>query len=221
MGDYDDQRGSSLRLPTFWPENTEAWFAVVETRFRLKHVNEELKQFDHVMNSLPRESLRTVLDLVTHPPEEAPHTALKERLCAAHQLTDFQCVEKLFQMVSLGGCKPSDLLSEMLELCPTGHEVSPFFLFLQRLPKELRIMLGEDDHLDLRATAAKADKLWAVHAHQQLGTVDSVDSSLLQEPLAASIAAVKGGFVPNGGRDGSQCGKGHGRGGTSSQRPFC
>ncbi len=25
MGDNDDQRGPSLRLPTFWPENTEAW----------------------------------------------------------------------------------------------------------------------------------------------------------------------------------------------------
>jgi hypothetical protein len=31
----------------------------------------------------------------------------------------------------------------MAELCPTGHEDSPFFLFLfmQRLPKELRIVL--------------------------------------------------------------------------------
>jgi hypothetical protein len=140
----------------------------VETRFRLQHVIEELEQFDHIMNSLPRESLRTVLDLVKHLPGEAPYTALKERLCVAHQLTDFQRVEKLFQMDSLGGRKPSDLLSEMLELCLTGQETSPFFLFLflQRLPKELRIMLGEDDHLDLHATAAKADKLWAVHAHQ-------------------------------------------------------
>jgi hypothetical protein len=51
-----------------------------------------------------------------------------------------------------------------MELCPTGHEVSPFFLFLflQRLPKELHLILGEDDHLDLHATGITADKFWSV-----------------------------------------------------------
>jgi hypothetical protein len=44
----------------------------------------------------------------------------------------------------------------MAELCPTGHEDSPFFLFLfmQRLPKELRIVLGKVDDHDIRAMAA-------------------------------------------------------------------
>jgi hypothetical protein len=66
MGDNDDNRTSSLRLPIFWADNTEAWFAVVETRFRLKNINDEQEQFDHVVNALPKESLRVVLDLVTH-----------------------------------------------------------------------------------------------------------------------------------------------------------
>jgi hypothetical protein len=217
MGDNDDNRASSLRLPIFWADNTEAWFAVVETRFRLKHIDDEQEQFDHVVNALPKESLRVVLDLVTHPPEDNPYTAIKDRLCAAHQLTDFQRVEKLFQMDSLGGRKPSELLTEMMEMCPTGHEASPFFLFLflQRLPKELRIMLGEDDHLDLRATAAKADKLWAVHGHQQHGTVAAVEPSSQFEPPAASVAAVRGGFIPRANKSGAQRGKGRGRGGHS------
>jgi hypothetical protein len=105
----------------------------------------------------------------------------------------------------------------MAELCPTGHEDSPFFMFLfmQRLPKELRIVLGEvDDHEDVRAMAIKADKLWSLHNHQQHGVVASVDPSSSATLPPATIAAVKSGPPARGGRSGGQRGKGRGRGGV-------
>jgi hypothetical protein len=84
-----------------------------------------------VINALRKESLRTVLDLITDPPEDLQYIEITNRLLSTHQLTDFQGVEKLHSMDSLGGCKPSDLLHEMIESCPTGHEEdSPFFIFL-------------------------------------------------------------------------------------------
>jgi hypothetical protein len=101
-------------------------------------------------------------------------------------------------------------------LCPVGHEASPFFLFLvlQRLPSFLRIMLGEDDYEDIRAVAVKADKLWAIHAHQQHGTVAAVESAPAEPP---AIAAVKGGFSkPRGG--GSGRGRGLGKGASCSSK---
>jgi hypothetical protein len=78
---------------------------------------------------------------VTNPPDEDAYEAIKERL-SDHNLTEFQRVEKIHAMEALGGRKPSELLHEMLELCPSFHEASPFFLFLilQRLPSYLRIM---------------------------------------------------------------------------------
>ena len=100
--------GSSLRLPQFWAENTEAWVAIAETRFRIKRVDDQQEMFDHVVIALPKESLRTVLDLITDPPEDNPYQQLKDRLCQSHQLTEFQRVEKLHQLDSLGGRKPSN-----------------------------------------------------------------------------------------------------------------
>jgi hypothetical protein len=63
-------------------------------------------------------------------------------------LTDYQRIAALHKMEPLGGRMPSELLASMLELCPRGHETSIFFthLLLERLPAELRITLGEDDH---------------------------------------------------------------------------
>jgi hypothetical protein len=59
------QRGASLlRLPTFWPDNTEARFAVVVivvTQFHLLHINDAHEQFHHVSNLLTK-SLGTMLD---------------------------------------------------------------------------------------------------------------------------------------------------------------
>jgi hypothetical protein len=65
----------------------------------------------------------------------------------------------------------------MMELCPTGYEESPLFLFLflQCLPKELSLLGDVDDNEDVRGMATKADKLWSLHNHQQHGLVVSVD----------------------------------------------
>jgi hypothetical protein len=73
--DNDEQpphnnHAGSLRLPLFWAENSEAWFGIAESRFRLSNIEDEQVKFDLVVNALPKECLRTVLDLVTNPPEE-------------------------------------------------------------------------------------------------------------------------------------------------------
>ncbi len=235
--DYGQRRAASsqnhggfLRLPLLCAENSEAWFGIAESRFRLHNIEDEQVKFDLVVNPLPKECLRTVLDLVTNPPEEdaygaikerlsehhTAHEAIKERLSEHHNLTEFQRVEKIHAMEALDGRKPSELLHEMLELCPTGHEASPFFLFLylQRLHIFLCIMLGEDDYEDIRAVTVKEDKLWAIHAHQQHGTVAAVEPAPA-EP--AAIAAVKGSFSKPG-YGGSGRGRGHGKAASGSSK---
>ncbi len=88
----------------------------------------------------------------------------------------------------------------MTELCPQGEQQSKFFafLFLHRLPNWLRIMLGEDDHQDVRA----------LYGHLQHGTVAAVD------PADSAVNAVKG--SSRGGKGGFSHGRG--RGGSKPQR---
>ncbi len=44
-----------------------------------------------------------MLDLIKDLGEDDPYQQLKDRLCQSHQLTQFQWVEKLHQMDTLGG----------------------------------------------------------------------------------------------------------------------
>ena len=89
-----------------------------------------------------------------------PYTELRRRLLSAHQLTNIQRVEQLFSLPPLAAQKPSELLAEMLRLCPRGQENNAFFkyLFLNKLPRELRILLLEADKPDKQALGARADR---------------------------------------------------------------
>jgi uncharacterized membrane protein YgcG len=199
---------ASLRLPEFWPDTPSSWFAFVESKFRVRGIVTESVKFDLLVGCLPRASLRQVLDVIEHPHATEPYTALKQRLLSAHELTKFQRIEALFKMESLGGRKPSELLAQMLELCPRGEERNPFFifLFLQRLPRELRVLLGDEALEEPRDLAEKADKLWALHSHQH-GVVAAVEG----EEEEAPVAAVKP--QPYRHRGGKKGGRGRGRGG--------
>jgi len=200
----------SVKLPEFWPENSAAWFALAESRFRMRNIFDEWVRYDHVVSSLSKDSLRLVLDLVTSPPEDDPYTTIKDRLQVSHQLTDYQRIEQLLAMDALGSRRPSELLAHMLELCPAGEETSKFFAFiyLHRLPQELRIMLGEDDHQEVQQLAKKADRLWALHGHRQHGAVAAVSAA-----APVPVTAVRG--ASGGNRRGGRGGQARSRGGPS------
>ena len=126
-----------------------AWFGVAEAQFHLRRVVSEADRFCLVAAALDKETLKKVVHLVSAPDPVAPYAVLKEALLAAHQLTDCQRVKMLLAMGSLGGRKPSELLADMLEICPPGQQGNIFFagLFLQRMPREIRVLLAHEDQI--------------------------------------------------------------------------
>jgi hypothetical protein len=74
-----------------------------------------------VISCLPCASLRQVLDVIEGPHVTAPYFTLKQRLLSTYELTNFQRIEALFKMEALGRRKLSELLAQMLELCPRGE----------------------------------------------------------------------------------------------------
>jgi hypothetical protein len=67
---------------------------------------------------LPHESIRQVIVVLERPDPDAPYTVLKKQLLASHKLTTFQHIDLLHKMEPLGARKLSELLAQMLELCP-------------------------------------------------------------------------------------------------------
>ncbi len=65
-------RFANLQLPTFWEDKPASWFALAESRFWLNGVGDEQVRFDLLVNSLNKESVGRVLDIVENPPSSSP-----------------------------------------------------------------------------------------------------------------------------------------------------
>jgi hypothetical protein len=194
-----------VKLPAFWPTNIAAWFASVDGVFELRGIVDQRAWYFNVLAALPEATVMLIADLVESAPLPAdPFDRLRARLVTAHQLTDIQKVEKLLAMPAMGQQKPSELLAEMLRFCPRGEENSVFFncLFLQKLPRELRILLTEADMADKRLLSERADQFWAHNAQLRHDTVAAV--AVDPEDADGAVAAV---FPSRGGQSGRRGGR--------------
>lgn len=157
-----------VRLPVFWTGAPRQWFAAAEAQFRTYGVVDSVDKFNVAVAALPESVARHAAHILEEPPVYFPYEELRHHLTSHHELTNFEKVERITAGEPLGARKPSEMLAAMMEFCPRGEEKSVFmsYFFLQRLPTEIRILLAEDDHTDLRTLAARADKLMA---HNNVG----------------------------------------------------
>ena len=69
----------STKLPTFWPDAAQFWFAQADAQFPIKHVTVSKNKFYHALAVLPHEVAAQLLDLIRTPISPDPSEVLKER----------------------------------------------------------------------------------------------------------------------------------------------
>ena len=175
-----------FKLAPFWPNSPGTWFAQAQGQFHLRNVDGQLTRYYMVLAALPEATVDLVADLVESELPVNPYDELRRRLLQAHSLTPYQQVEQLFAHPSLGDQRPSELLAAMLKKCPRGQEDSPFFryLFLHRLPRELRVLLSDVDGTDHRVLAERADHLWSHYVRGHSDTL-AVAAAVPEDVVAA------------------------------------
>src|SRR5450830_1373884 len=218
---------NSVKLPGFWTSNPAAWFANADAQFALRGITCQRLRYLNTITALPEATVNPITDLVET--EEIPadaYTQLKARLYGAHQLSDYQRVEQLFGLPTLGDRKPSELLAEMSRICPRTVDNNLFFTycFLHRMPREICVLLSDVDHADRRALAVRADQLWA---HNTKYSHDAAVTAVAAEPEPAAVAAVAssnrrrgGGGRRRGGRFNGNRGRGSGQRGGGVNAPL-
>jgi hypothetical protein len=179
-----------FKLPDFWPHAPGIWFARAELRFEVGGVVSERQRFAFTVDALPYEALCLVADLVESPPVDQPYTVLKDRLLIAHQLTPVEKAVKLMAAPDLGDRRPSQLLADLLQLCPPGEQSTAFFRgsFLKRLPNELQVHLAGTETTDLKELAQRADQLWV--SYRRPAYVAALAAEPAVDDAGAVIAAV-------------------------------
>ena len=69
-----------MKLPTFWPDAVEVWFAQADAQFAIRNVTISKTKFYHAVAVLPQEVASQILDLIRAPSAGDPYGVLRERL---------------------------------------------------------------------------------------------------------------------------------------------
>lgn len=172
----------SLKLPTFWPEDPDIWFAHIESQFALRNITTEETRFHYVVSVLDRDTARRLRSVFTAPLSAHPYTDLKQQLLKTFKLSKRQRALRVLEMRELGDRTPSMFMDELLALM---EDHVPCFLFeaifLNALPSAVRLLLEDADFGDPRAVGIRADALYAVQ---------QADSSLVGEISTAAFRSV-------------------------------
>lgn len=168
---------AQVKIPPFWSERPELWFAQVESTFALYQIRTDNAKFNHVVGRLEGKVLQYVSDAVINPPAEEKYSNLKAQLIGCFAESGQKKISKLLSDMPLGDQKPSNLLNRQRELA--GTTVNEEFLktlWIRQLPVNVQAILAVSPG-DLATLAPLADKVMELTPSQNVNAATSTSSS--------------------------------------------
>ena len=83
------------KLPDFWAEAPDMWFARAEAEFNLRSITLDTTKYGYLVAHLPENVALRVRDAINSPHPDTPYVALKERLLKVFTLTRAQRAQRL------------------------------------------------------------------------------------------------------------------------------
>ncbi|KAH6944128.1 hypothetical protein HPB50_001944 [Hyalomma asiaticum] len=196
-----DVAALQLRLPTFWRNNPQLWFAQVEATFNLHHISSEISWFHHLLCNLSPEVAQEVADVIAAPLNDAPCQRLKQSILDRTTTSESARLRHLLTSEELGDRRPSQLHNSMRQLLRSSdvnsNEALFRELFLQRLPQSTRLVLAAAGELTLDRVAQLADRVHDATSARVTALSSTPESSVVSrlesriDQLAASIDALR------------------------------
>ena len=117
---------TAVKLPPFWADSPEVWFAQVEAQFSLARITQDRTRYDYVVAHMDARYANEVRDILVQPPTANLYEYLKTELIRRLSLSEDQSVRQL-QSAELAERKPSQLLRHVRALAG-NMEVQESFL---------------------------------------------------------------------------------------------
>lgn len=184
----------AARLPPFWEENPDIWFAQVEAQFIVAGITVDDTKFNHVIGNIDGKILSRVSNIVISPPVANKYEALKAAILIAFADSQQKKSSKLLAEIELGDRKPSELLNHMRKLA--DNKVTDDFLrtlWSRCLPANVSAILSTSE-ADLSGLAKMADKIMEVADFStHISAVSSIQTA--SQPLDQKITQLEKALV--------------------------
>lgn len=163
---------AAIKLPEFWSDDPELWFARVEAQFATRGIKDQDTRFNYVAAALDNSSAGEVKSILLHPPADK-YDMLKAALIDAFAKSQAQKDAELLAISGLGDRKPTALLRKIQALNSNTDTLLRAF-FLAQLPSDVRAMLAASDITDIEELAKAADRIVESKDITQHGYVSEV-----------------------------------------------
>jgi hypothetical protein len=189
----------SVKPPTFWAQDVELWFRVLESQFLIRSppITKSVTKYYHAMSGMPHSAIQKIADIIRDPSGD-PYERMKTKLIECYGRTPLQKSYDLLALPGLGDQRAQDALDVVLRLYDPQALLRA--IFLRMLPPHLsKAVAGDND--DLSTIAKKIDRLRDDEAANKasaqinyigpgpgyLGTQTSDDLHDPQVPQAAAV----------------------------------
>lgn len=150
----------SVKVPPFWAEEPEVWFAQVENQFVLSGITSDSTKFYYVSGQLENEYARIVKDIIIKPPASGKYEKFKYELIKRISQSREKKTLQLLKHEELGDRKPSQFLRHLQSLA--GPDLPQDFLrtiWSSRLPSHVQTIVASQTKADLEELAELADRV--------------------------------------------------------------
>lgn len=183
-----------VRVPPFWAEEPEIWFAQIEGQFSIAGITSDVTKFNYVIGHLENQYTRDIKDIIINPPAANKYEKLKTELIKRLTASNEKKIKQLLMHEELGDRKPSQFLRHLKSLA--GLNVPDDFLrtiWVSRLPHGIQTVLaGQPVTAALEDLADLADRVndLSSSSPKVAAVSDGVPSSVLSE-LTREIAELR------------------------------
>jgi ElaB/YqjD/DUF883 family membrane-anchored ribosome-binding protein len=165
MANAEEEAVTALKIPPFWPQDPEVWFATVEAQFSIKKITSDRTKFDYLVGALQPEVATEVRDILLNPPGTDKYGGLKTAIINRTTASQQKRIQQLLLAEELGDRTPTQLLRQMRQLAGTDAAVTDEILrtlWMQRLPTNVQMVIASQQTLTLDKLAELADKIMEV-----------------------------------------------------------
>ena len=154
----------AIRLPNFWANKPELWFAQIEANFeaRSPKITTEASRYAYALQALPQDVLTEVEHVVATVSTEK-YTLLKRALLKAYGRSPAKKNAELLAMTArpggIGDRKPSNLLMKIRTLSGASYDALERAMFLNQLPHAVRTALANSKAASNDDLAVEADNV--------------------------------------------------------------
>lgn len=171
----------AVRIPPFWPDEPEIWFAQVEGQFAIANITADATKFNYVIGQLEPQYAKEVKDIIVKPPSTDKYEKLKCELIKRLSSSNEKKVNQLLIHEELGDRKPSQFLRHLQSLA--GINVPEDFIksiWTNRLPENIQTVIAAQTSVSLEVLADIADRIKDITTPAAQVASTSVNSNTLE-----------------------------------------